>query len=946
MEEKIPDIDILGTNFRKMDEKMSFVKEQLSKFEKNEKLNINFKKCHVAISPNGGYIAICKKKNFEDEDEYSKLHDYILVMHQDGKTKYYIPIDWNYENRWIITFDFNEKEQLFGICNDGSIIKFDIINLKPVKKTTIEYFQTDNIEQAKFFENGFMALTEKGIFYLVKDIKKPELKKFFPMKEILGFSNNIEFLIIPASNSKSKNIELLITNEKGTGVIHIEENINNEYKNEDNRESIKGISIIITDKIEQYIFNKNYEENKNNLGKILAMAISPSYSQIALYNNEGSVFFFHSTIDQDLSKFPRMKVKYEINKNLQEKELNEQKETLNYKDGYQFLFCGEDAICLIGQLHILLINTFEKTIDYKINEIEDLNAPPEDFYFCKCLSECDGLRFVSNKGVFFIKKVPNELYEICFPNNNTPSKKLLNAYNSALNKQGNSEMEIREISSVLSSAINNLQIAAANIYWLEKDVFKDKKSIQLYILNAAQFGKSFIGKDDFDFDKFVETCKDIRIINNLRNHSTKCRLITFNEYKKMNPKDLIKKLLKQQNYSLASEISNYLDYNSKRVYQSYAISNIKRLPQNCTLSQQEKLYNELISKFQGVQNISYIKIAKKAFKYEKYEIGLKLLDNEKSILIKIPQYIKLKKWDKALELALETFDNNILNAVLAKILKNESVTVFISIVSKYSKAKFAVIEFLSKKAPDQLEYYLKELKNNEGMIYYYLEHFFNSNSIEDKKKYVKLAKDFEKSLDSTFDHKFYRNYLECLEKSISFKNDCISQNNENNSQDKNSNFDDSIYDCYKLGIINGKENMVDSQNNKNFDLANKKLTLLKFRTYAEKGKFDEIENTINKLTLKRLGVTPLNIAEIYLDFNKYDKAVEYIKQIVENDYFDYKVDMLQYMEKYEDALEVIISDKYKDAEKMKQLVDEILTKRPDLKKKMEDLCLQYKVNLS
>ena len=50
------------------------------------------------------------------------------------------------------------------------------------------------------------------------------------------------------------------------------------------------------------------------MGKILAMAISPSYSQIALYNNEGSVFFFHSTIDQDLSKFPRMKVKYEINK--------------------------------------------------------------------------------------------------------------------------------------------------------------------------------------------------------------------------------------------------------------------------------------------------------------------------------------------------------------------------------------------------------------------------------------------------------------------------------------------------------------------------------------------------------------------------------------------------------------------------------------------------------
>lgn len=166
-----------------------------------------------------------------------------------------------------------------------------------------------------------------------------------------------------------------------------------------------------------------------------------------------------------------------------------------------------------------------------------------------------------------------------------------------------------------------------------------------------------------------------------------------------------------------------------------------------------------------------------------------------------------------------------------------------------------------------------------------------------KKKYVKLAKDCEKTLDSTFDHKFYRNYLECLEKSITFKNDCISQNTENESQITDPNFDDSIYDCYKLGIINGKLNMIESQNNKNFDLSNKKLTILKFRTYAEKDQFNEIENIINKFTLKKLGLTPLNIAEIYLDFNKYDKAVEYIKQIVDNDYFDYKVDMLQYMEK-------------------------------------------------
>ena len=207
-----------------------------------------------------------------------------------------------------------------------------------------------------------------------------------------------------------------------------------------------------------------------------------------------------------------------------------------------------------------------------------------------------------------------------------------------------------------------------------------------------------------------------------------------------------------------------------------------------------------------------------------------------------------------------------------------------------------------------------------------------------------MAKEIEKD-ETGVEHKFYRNYLECLEKSINFKKECAKNTENDNNEIDIDKYDDSIYDCYKLGILNGKENMIESQNSKNFLVGNKKLTLIKFRAYDEKNKFDEIENIINKFTLKKLGLSPINMAEIYMEYNKYDKAVEYIKQITDIDYFDYKVDMLKYMEKYEDALEVIISDKYKDPEKMKIMVESIEKKRPDLKKKVEDLCLQYKVNL-
>ena len=47
----------------------------------------------------------------------------------------------------------------------------------------------------------------------------------------------------------------------------------------------------------------------------------------------------------------------------------------------------------------------------------------------------------------------------------------------------------------------------------------------------------------------------------------------------------------------------------------------------------------LNDKMKNVQNFSFINLAKKAFKYNKNIIGMKFLENEKSILTKLPKYI-------------------------------------------------------------------------------------------------------------------------------------------------------------------------------------------------------------------------------------------------------------------------------------------------------------------
>ena len=151
-----------------------------------------------------------------------------------------------------------------------------------------------------------------------------------------------------------------------------------------------------------------------------------------------------------------------------------------------------------------------------------------------------------------------------------------------------------------------------------------------------------------------------------------------------------------------------------------------------------------------------------------------------------------------------------------------------------------------------------------------------------------------------------------------------------------------LYDYYLNGIKNEDFNWIESQN-KMLEYSSKKLNILRFRGYLEIHREDAIEKQLQKTPIKKLGLTPLNMAEIYYDYKKYPKATEYLKQVKEKESLNYVVDLLKAMEKYYEALEVIISNK--DNENMQLMVNDILKKKPHLKKDAEKLCDTYRVSL-
>ena len=962
-------IDILediAIYMEKLDDNFILMKEQFIEFKEFDKIKINFKECHVAMCKNGGLIAICKKKGFLDITKGTKINTYIIVMHQDAKRKYLIPIDWSYKDRWIVTLEFNEKEQLYGICNDGTILKMDIVNLKAEPKITSELFKNEYISKCKLFENGFIALTVEGNFYYIKNIKDPKPELIFPMKSLLDFSNNIDFLAIPSKNSKSKKLELLITNDNGYGVIHIEKSEEGRFgikqvEGRPNAIAYKNVHIIKKDRMEMFIKDENDKNSKkenidDKMGKIVAIAMSPSKNKIAFYDNRGFVFFFNSKLNYE------NRVLIKINEEFSESEKNEQKTVINFNIGYQFLFCGEDAVALSGQRFIFIINENQIQNIYKIVEGYEMEAI-HGTLFSKCITEVDGLRYLTNEGIFFISNVSNEFYDICNTFSNSPAKKLLKAYLNSIKKLTNSELAIREISNYLTSAINDLQVAAGNIFYIcdysennpnninlsNFEIYNvEKKNCQLFILEAAQYGKNFVKNENFNFDKFLEICKEIRIINNLRNHETKPRFITFNEYKSLDPEDLINRAMRSLNFGIAFEICRLLDYNVNIIYKKYAISCIKRLKHNYDTHQEYKLFDVLQDKLQKCTDLSYIDLAKKAFKYNKNTLGLKFLENEKSKLTKIPQYIELKDWDTAIELAESLYDSNIILTVLDKLYKRENITRFLEIASRHPESRSAVIDFLKKNEPEQIEGFFKITKNPEELFFYYLEEFFQSPLLSKRKRLLELAKENEKlitnAINPNFEHKFYRNYLDNLQSNLTFKIDILNQDKDKFliPKPEEKSFDISIYDTYKYGVIADKINYIDTQN-KHFNFSSEGMSIMKCMTYGEMGNLNAIDAFLKKsnYNIKKLSLTYLNLGEIFFKFNNYDKAAENIKMISESCYLDYKVGMLQNMEKYDAVLEAIISDK--NNANMRNMVNDILRKKPNLRQKADELFLKYKV---
>ena len=928
-----------------------YIVDKMTKNSYVQANKLNFKYLFVTICKNGGLIAMCKTPDYFISKD-NPLNKHLIVMHQDSGTVYKI---WNsdlFTKRKLVGLEFNDKEQLYAFCDDGEIFKVDILR-KQVIQLPLNYIQLQNekILKVKPFEKGFIILTGAGTIFYLKDLKNKEesLEFMVSLRDNLKIKEfqDCDFLAIPSEQTeKDSDEEILVMkpNQEGVYLIKKIKSSGTQFMAKSKKQDYSNMNINVlflnSSNIEKFdtklhqIDNEDLENQLNEnlrFGPISGFAISNSKKKIALYvSKKKSVYMFSSNIpSKGRLNFKKYQFKFEFDEFEPEDNIKEKNKILNFNNK-ELVFLNDDCVAICGGRWVVMVNEKGDTLIEEICNEKDKNdiSKTDDYVYCKSVSEVDGFRLLTKEEVSLFRKLPEDLKPVYNHFNTTPAKILLSSYEKYLAKDPFSNDELREIKDNLSDSIFCLAKAAGYLYWVEKEQDTHaKKELQTYFLKAANYGKCIFGKAEFNFDRFNNLLMDLRIINALRNYEKQSRFLTLEEYECLvsdSSDGILKKTMRQLNFKLAFEIAKFMGLPERDVYLKYAIKKIQKIEIEDS-KEADEVYSELIPMLKKLENISYIDIAKKCFKYKKFKLGKKFLENEKSSLVKIPQYLELKDWNKAIKLAIESNDINAITVVLDNVYKVEQETAkikddavndqFVFYLAQYPNIKIQVINYLKKTNKlKTLQAYLIEIKDTEELFYFTVENFFQSKTKNEREEILKQLKSYK--FEKSDNKKFFENYISDLESSLKFKKECL----EKGIYTKNdtTNFDNSIFDCFEKAIPT-EFDWVLKQNHNYFKLSNRKITILRFKQLFKNKKIDEIENIINKEGIKKLDISYVKIAKMFFDNGNTVKALEYAQKENNELLVEEKVDILIKLEKYIEAAEAAL--KIKDRDKFEEIFD-------------------------
>ncbi|KAF5000719.1 hypothetical protein FGRMN_1560 [Fusarium graminum] len=353
------------------------------------------------------------------------------------------------------------------------------------------------------------------------------------------------------------------------------------------------------------------------------------------------------------------------------------------------------------------------------------------------VSEHDGARLITNDFCEFLERVPQDTLEVFGQSSDSsPASILLDAVGQLELQSPKADDYIQLIRPNLTGAVDTCVNAAGR----EFDTPWQKR-----LLKAASFGKSVL--DIYNSDDFVDMCETLRVLNAVRYYKVGMPL-SFEQYHRLTPESLIRRLLNRHEYLLALKIAGYLKLPTDRIYVHWASSKVRVGGED-----DDTICRLIVERLSGKPGISFEEIAHAAYQEGRGRLATELLNHEPRGGRQVPLLLSMEEDELALDKAVESGDTDLILTVLLQLKKKLPLAAFFRVINARPAAT-ALVEALAMEEGDNTllkDLYYQDDRRTDGSNVFIRESLKQPDARTSSDKLVLAAKLLADSKESTFE---------------------------------------------------------------------------------------------------------------------------------------------------------------------------------------------------
>ena len=532
-----------------------------------------------------------------------------------------------------------------------------------------------------------------------------------------------------------------------------------------------------------YVVDAESMQKQNiNKGPFISMSLCPNGQLLAAISEAGELLVVSTDFGQFLTEF----------------------QTNRDEEPDQLVWCGVDSVVIRWEEQIVMVGPYGDWVKYTYDDSVVL------------ISECDGVRILSDTVVDFLYRVPDCMVEIYRPGSTAASALLYDARQHFDNQTARADDNLRTVGDQMVDAIDKCIEAAGYTF----DVMEQKR-----LLRAASYGHVFC--NEYPKDKFKEMCQSIRVLNSIRDAQVGIPL-TFLQYQALTPQVLVSRLANSHHHLLACRVAQYNDIDIERVLHHWA--KMKIFKGDGFMDQE--LCDSIVSKMKLCHGSSIASVASYAFQRNRKKLAAMLLEFETRVSKQVPLLLEIGELQRAVDKAIESGDADLVYYTLFYVKQRISLQEFLALVNHRPQASSLFISYCKKTESESLKTVLQSMGKHEDIASTTFAEILGDNNpldaIENPNKFAKLVSGLQRTADLyTFTKEHAFESKACIEYAKLLKTQKKLQDTASHTQYMGLSVTDSMSQCIMLG-----NNRALTQLKNDFKISDKQFWYLKIRTLA------------------------------------------------------------------------------------------------------------------